>query len=256
MDCETAREAISAQLDGEAPGVPAAGLDEHLAGCAACRDWREAAHEVTRRARIAPAAVLPRRTGEVLAAVRARARVPRRAMGTVAPARAGLALVAAGQIAVTVPVLVFGSDHGAPGHVAHEMGAFGAALAAGFLLASWRPGYARGIRPVVGVAAVLLAVTAVADLAGGRTSVGEEAPHLLAIAGWLLICHLAATCPPTAGAAVLPAWPRARSLLPAGVTRRHRGAAGAETASGHPAAAGHHGWAADRTAGCGNRAAC
>jgi predicted anti-sigma-YlaC factor YlaD len=253
MDCETAREAVSAELDGEAPGVPPAGLDEHLARCAACRAWREAAHEVTRRARIAPAVASPRRTGEVLAAVRARARVPRRRVGTVAAARAGLAVVAAGQIAVTVPVLVFGRDHGAPGHVAHEMGAFGAALAAGFLVAAWRPGYARGMRPVVAVVAVLLAVTAVADMASGRTSVGDEAPHLLAIAGWLLICHLAATCPPTPDAAALPVWPRARALWPAGVTRRHRGAARAETATGHLAAAARHALAAGRAAGSGQR---
>src|SRR6266571_691028 len=97
MDCETAREAVSAVMDGEVPGSPVADLQEHLAGCAACRVWREAAHEVTRRARIAPAAAAPQRTGEVLAALRARARLPRRRLVTVAVVRAGLAVVAAAQ---------------------------------------------------------------------------------------------------------------------------------------------------------------
>jgi hypothetical protein len=110
------------------------------------------------------------------------------------------------------------------------------------------------MRPVVAVVAVLLAVTAVADMASGRTSVGDEAPHLLAIAGWLLICHLAATCPPTPDAAALPVWPRARALWPAGVTRRPRGAARAETATGHLAAAARHALAAGRAAGSGQRA--
>jgi predicted anti-sigma-YlaC factor YlaD len=241
MECETAREAISAAMDGEAPGVPAAALAEHLAGCAACRAWREAAHEVTRRARIAPAGASPPRAGEVLAAVRARARLPRRRWGSVVAARAGLAVVAAGQIAVTIPVLLFGRDHSAPAHVAHEVGSFGIALAAGFVVAAWRPGRALGMRPLVGVAAVLLAVTAVADLAGGRTSLGDEAPHLLAIAGWLLIRHLAVTCPPTVGG---PAWPQVRSLA-AALGRSGRGrmtAAGATAAlpavAAGPAAAG------------------
>jgi len=125
MDCETAREAVSAVMDGEVPGSPVADLQEHLAGCAACRVWREAAHEVTRRARIAPAAAAPQRTGEVLAALRARARLPRRRLVTVAVVRAGLAVVAAAQIGITVPVLLFGRDHSAPEHVAHEMGSFG-----------------------------------------------------------------------------------------------------------------------------------
>jgi hypothetical protein len=143
-------------------------------------------------------------------------------------------MVAAGQIAVTVPVLLFGRDHSAPEHVAHEMGSFGIALAAGFLVAAWRPGRALGMRPVVGVAAVLLAVTAVADLAGGRTSLGDEAPHLLAIAGWLLIRHLAATCPPTMDG---PAWSRVRSLVAALAGRGRGGMAAAGATAALPVTA-------------------
>jgi predicted anti-sigma-YlaC factor YlaD len=231
MECETAREAISAVLDGEEAGVLVEDLEEHLLGCAACRTWREAAHEVTRRARIAPAAVSSRHTGEVVAAVRAHARVPRRQLGTTA-ARTGLAVVAAGQIAATAPVLLFGSDHSAPFHVAHEIGAFGIALAVGFLVAAWQPGRALGMRPVVGAAAVLLAVTAVADLTSGLTSAGDEAPHLLAIAGWLLVCYLAATCPPTLDTPAPPARLRGRSLAAwraAGFRRRTVRAETAET---------------------------
>jgi predicted anti-sigma-YlaC factor YlaD len=208
MDCETAREAISAVMDGEAAGVPAADLDAHMEGCGACRAWREAAHQVTRRARISAAPAPPRRTSEVVAAVQARARMPRRRPRLVMAARAGLIAVAAGQIAVTVPVLLFGRDLRAPEHIAHEIGSFGAALAVGFLVAAWRPVRALGMRPVVGVAAVLLAVTAVADLVSRRTSLGDEAPHLLAIVGWLLICYLAAACPPAAGG------PRLRVVRP------------------------------------------
>ena len=195
---------------------------------------------MTRRARIAPAAVSSWRTGEVVAAVRARARVPRRRLGTTA-ARAGLAVVAAGQIAVAVPVLLFGRDHSAPVHVAHEIGAFGIALAAGFLVAAWQPGRALGMRPVVGAAAVLLAVTAVADLTSGLTSAGDEAPHLLAIAGWLLVRYLAATCPPALDTPAPPARLRGgpSAVWRAAGFRRHT--VRAETAGTSLAALSRHG---------------
>jgi len=41
MDCEKALELISADIDGEGSPAGRAGLDEHLAGCAACREAQE-----------------------------------------------------------------------------------------------------------------------------------------------------------------------------------------------------------------------
>jgi predicted anti-sigma-YlaC factor YlaD len=196
VNCEVTKEAISALLDGEVPGVTVVDVDRHLESCHDCRSWREAAHAVTRRARIDP--ILPgiRRTDEVLAAARSTGQLPRRP-STAALARLGLMAIAAVQIAITVPVLVFGKDHGVPGHIAHEMGSFDAALAVGFLVAAWRPGRALGMRTLIGAVAVLLALTAVIDLARGATDLYDEAPHLLALGGWLLVRHLAAVSAPT-----------------------------------------------------------
>lgn len=39
MDCDVAREALSARLDGEREPVPSRRVDEHLATCAGCREW-------------------------------------------------------------------------------------------------------------------------------------------------------------------------------------------------------------------------
>jgi predicted anti-sigma-YlaC factor YlaD len=39
VDCEVAREALSARLDGEREPVPSVRVDEHLGECAACRAW-------------------------------------------------------------------------------------------------------------------------------------------------------------------------------------------------------------------------
>ena len=182
-------------LDGEDPGAGGGELDRHLAACAECLAWREAAHEVTRRARLAVAQPAPRRTSEVAAAVLAGQR--RRRVRAVPLYRIGLVAAAAGQLAITVPCLLLGEDRSAPVHIAHELGSFDAALAAGFLVAAWRPGRALGMRTLVGAAAALLVLTALIDLASGRTSLPDEAPHLLAVAGWLMIRGLAARTPPT-----------------------------------------------------------
>jgi predicted anti-sigma-YlaC factor YlaD len=39
MDCDRAREAISARIDGEDPGVPGDAIEAHLETCASCRGW-------------------------------------------------------------------------------------------------------------------------------------------------------------------------------------------------------------------------
>jgi predicted anti-sigma-YlaC factor YlaD len=186
MDCGSAREAISAALDGELQTSEARQLDGHLQRCPGCRRWREDAYEMTRRMRLSVVTDAPAPDPGLVAAATA-ARYERRGSRPPWLARAGLVALALGQIAITVPALVFGTDHDAPIHVAHEMGSFDLAIAAGFLVAAWRPQRAKGMRTLVGVAALLLLVTAVIDLAAGRTTWLDEAPHLLTIAGWLLL---------------------------------------------------------------------
>ena len=50
MDCLQAREAMSAQMDGESTGVSESLVEAHVQRCDACQGWREAAFDVTRRA--------------------------------------------------------------------------------------------------------------------------------------------------------------------------------------------------------------
>ncbi|HVR06184.1 MAG TPA: hypothetical protein VMS02_09085 [Solirubrobacteraceae bacterium] len=202
MNCDAARDAISALLDGELPATvrlqspqrARAQLEAHLAGCAACREWREQAHEVTRRARLAVARPVPPPDASLLAAMAA---VERRGAWWRTLALARLALVAVGlvQIALSLPELLSGVYREAPIHVAHEMGALDVALGIGFLVAAWRPLRAQGMRTLVGCAALLLGVTAAVDLAAGRTGLGDEAPHLLVLAGWLLLWRVCTLMP-------------------------------------------------------------
>jgi predicted anti-sigma-YlaC factor YlaD len=219
MECEAAREAISALLDGEHPGVERSALDAHLASCAACRFWREEAHALTRRARLASATAVPSAGASLMVTLREAER-RRRWWRSLALTRGGLALVAVGQLVVTIPPLLFGTDHEAPIHVAHELGAFDMALAVGFLAAALRPSRARGMRTLVGCAALLLVVTAAIDLVAGRTTASDEWPHLLAVVGWLLLWRISELAPTSADepafSLLAPVRSAARSLRPAG----------------------------------------
>jgi predicted anti-sigma-YlaC factor YlaD len=197
MNCDTAREAISAVLDGEPADIDPAELDRHLLECVDCLRWREGAHELTRRVRLQPAHPAPRPTAQLMDAVHEQSSLGWWWPDSMTAARIGLVAVALAQLALCLPVLLFGQDHAAPVHVAHEMGSFDVAVAIGFLVAARRPARAMGMLSLVGIAAGLLVVTAVVDLMAGRTSLSDEAPHLLVVAGWLLLHRLATIAPPT-----------------------------------------------------------
>ncbi len=184
MDCESIRAAISASLDGEDAGVPAGVTQAHLDGCAACRDWRERQHALTRRARLSGYALDHDLTARVLSALPAPAIRP---SGRPGPRRAALALVAAGQLAITVPLLIFGHDHDAGVHAAHELGSFDLALAIAFAVGAVRPRLSAGLAWPCGVAALGLAGTAMADVVAGQAFGADEAQHLVAVVGALLL---------------------------------------------------------------------
>jgi predicted anti-sigma-YlaC factor YlaD len=205
MDCNSAREAISAAFDGEAFDGEAAELELHLESCRGCVEWRERAHTVTRRARIAVAPTAPAAPQSLIEAVVASAaNRPWQQVSSLTKARLGLAAVAVLQLAITVPPLILGSDRDAPIHIAHEMGAFDLALAIGFLAAAWRPVHAKGMHVLAGAAALLLVGTAVVDIAAGRTTPAAEVPHLLAVAGWILLRLVARMPARDTGAAATP----------------------------------------------------
>ena len=178
-----AREAISARIDGEDPGLPDDVLDAHLASCAACRDWQQRAHDVTRRARLGGSFLDHDLSPRVLAAFPPAVAGPRRLLVQ----RAGLAVVAVAQLAITVPLLIFGHDHDAGAHAAHELGSFDLALAVAFAVGAIRPALSAGLAWPCGIAAAGLAGTAIADLIGGQTIGADEAQHLIAVVGAALL---------------------------------------------------------------------
>jgi predicted anti-sigma-YlaC factor YlaD len=182
MDCDSARTAISAGLDGEDPGVPVALVQSHLEGCAECRAWQRRAHAFTRQARLGGYALDHDLTDKVLALL-----PPQRPQHRPMLVRIGLLLVAVAQFAITVPLLVLGHDHDAGTHAAHELGSFDLALAIAFIVGAIRPRLSDGLVWPCGIAALGLAGTAIIDLIAGQTVGVDEAQHLIAVAGALLL---------------------------------------------------------------------
>jgi predicted anti-sigma-YlaC factor YlaD len=198
MECDRAREALSAEIDGADSGVPDGALAEHVSGCADCRAWARRAHVVTRRARLGGAFLDHDLTARVLAAVPP---APARRTRTVTQ-RTALAAVAALQLAITVPLLILGHDRDAGMHAAHELGSFDLALAIAFCVGAIRPALSAGLAWPCGIAAGGLVGTAIIDMTGGQTFGVDEAQHLIALAGALLLIWQARTVArPAAGLA-------------------------------------------------------
>ena len=82
-----------------------------------------------------------------------------------------------------MPGLIYGTDEGAPIHVAHEVGAWDLALAVGFVFAAWRPLRAVGLLPFAAALSAGLILTAILDVAHGRAVALTETTHLLELVG-------------------------------------------------------------------------
>ena len=78
-------------------------------------------------------------------------------------------------------------------HAAHELGSFNLALAIAFAVGAIRPELAAGLAWPCAIAAAGLTGTAVIDLIGGQTPGADEAQHLVAVAGALLLVWQART---------------------------------------------------------------
>lgn len=106
--------------------------------------------------------------------------------------RVGLVAVAVAQLALAIPGLFYGTDEGAPIHIAHEVGAWDLALAVAFVFAAWRPLRAVGLLPFAATLSAGLILTAVIDVAHGRAVALTETTHLLELVGTMLLYLLMA----------------------------------------------------------------
>jgi predicted anti-sigma-YlaC factor YlaD len=170
MSCETIRGAISAELDGEDPGVDRSTIESHVSACPDCRVFTLSAAEVRRRSQFEVAAEMPDLADQVVRRTVAR---DRSAAGWFP--RVALAVIAVQIVALSLPEL-FASGHDA--HSARHLGAFTLSYAVGLFVVVARPARARTMLPVSIVLAGAMAVTAALDVAEGRVPLIDESLHL------------------------------------------------------------------------------
>ena len=229
MDCDVAREALSARIDGEREPVPALRVDEHLASCAGCREWYSRAVEQTQQLR--------RLVGrsQVSAVPESRdqspARTPRRAWATATWQRWALGVVGVIQIGLAA-AQGFGADVGMPvrvhdammgGHLLNESTAWSAALGVVMVVAALRPAAASGLAAVLAVFSLVLAGFVISDTASGAVSVVRLVSHLPVLAGTvlaLLVWRAARPTEPRPGSDAAPAPDDV--VLPENATRGRR----------------------------------
>ena len=193
MDCETCREALSAQLDGESEPGDDDRAHQHVAACPACRAWQRDAVRLTRAIRVRPAAATPDLTAVIVAAAD-----DRQAMASPVEKRAHhwrrylLGAVAFVQISVGLSELLgvshmgmaMGSDST---HLFNESTAWNLAVGAGFAVAAVWPRLAVGLLPTLGVFLAVLTVVSVIDLVDGNADLTRVGSHVVVAVGLALL---------------------------------------------------------------------
>jgi predicted anti-sigma-YlaC factor YlaD len=212
MACERWREMLSAQLDGEDEPADRVRTDEHLSGCADCRQWLDRAAEVNRLTRTGPVVSVPDLSDAVLAAL---------PPGPAAPARRArwatalhVALGAVGAVQLVLGLAQVGSgtpggDHAhpgvglaaTPGHLWHESAAWNVAVGAGFLFIALRRTRPTGLVPMLTAFVGMLLLLSVNDLTVGRVDAARLVSHGFVIGGYLIVVALSRV---TAGPPVPP----------------------------------------------------
>jgi len=192
MRCDTIREALSARIDGEDPGLADDVVQEHLRTCRGCTTWADEVSTLHGMVRVREAEQVPDLTARILATGTPGPMARRAVLAEpVSTARWALFVVALTQLVLAAPALLLGEDSGATVHVARELGSFDVALAVGLLVAAWQPARAWGLLPVVTALALVLGGTGVLDIVRGSTSSLGEAHHLLDLAGVALLWWVA-----------------------------------------------------------------
>ncbi|WP_054565702.1 zf-HC2 domain-containing protein [Frankia sp. R43] len=199
MGCETWREALSARLDGEEPGVSAALIDAHIERCPACATWqREAA--LIRRAAVHTASHDVPSPDFTHLARSARVRVSPlfvclrwglAALGLAQLALGLLQVLGVGPFHTALPSTHHGVTSATHGeHLSHESAAWNLAVGVGFLAAAARRAIADGLVPLLTAFVGLLGLLSINDITRGEVSADRLLTHSVLLAGYLLILAL------------------------------------------------------------------
>jgi predicted anti-sigma-YlaC factor YlaD len=221
MACEQWREKLSAQLDGEDDPAERAGVDEHLAGCAGCREWLDRAATVNRLTRTGLVTDVPDLSDAIMAALahpegaRPATPQPKTISGTI---RAGwrrrlpedwrvraatmlyVALAAVGAVQLILGLAQVGGGAASlhvhtgldatPGHLWHESAAWNVAVGAGYLFIALRRSRPTGLVPMLTAFVGMLLLLSVNDLSAARVDATRLVSHGFVILGYLIVVAL------------------------------------------------------------------
>lgn len=185
VDCDVAREALSARIDGEPEPVPVRRVDEHLDECEDCRWWYARARGVTEHLRTVAGHDKP-----VMAAVGDVARGPTRGSRRPMYSRWALAVVGVAQVALGglqaagVSVGIHAGMHSA--HLLNESTAWSMALGVVMILAAARPEAAAGLGAVMVAFTVVLTGYVLSDALSGAVTSLRVLSHLPVLLGTVL----------------------------------------------------------------------
>ena len=211
MRCESCRDALSARLDGEDPGISVVDLDTHLAQCGDCRRFSLHLTDLHRVVRVRAAEPVPDLVRSILDAAPMTTARPEAASAAVGWLRYGLVVIGLTMLAVGLPSLVL-HDSGLAIHLTRELSAWDVAFGVGLLFAAWHPAQARGLLPMAAVLAGAQLLGSVIDVTSGRSPLVNEAHHVLELVGVLVLWML---CRRVEHAATTPGLPSDSGLRPA-----------------------------------------
>lgn len=177
VDCDVAREALSARIDGEREPVPSARVDEHVRSCRRCAAWYTRACEQAAQLRglAGNGGAQPMNPG-----ARRRRGVGRYGLQA-ALALAGVLQIALAAVqAVGVDFGMVAAHHGAAtgAHLLNESTAWCAALGLVTVAAAWRPALAVGLASVLVTYVALLSGYVIADAVAGQVTTLRIASHV------------------------------------------------------------------------------
>lgn len=192
MDCDVAREALSARIDGEREPVPSGRVDEHLQTCRGCAAWYASAQQHTVDLRgLAVAEDSAPRPGRRIPTVAAPVRWGRRYGLRTALGLAGLVqiwLAVAQAAGMTFGLVAAQSHHDAAtgAHLLNESTAWSAALGLVTVAAAFLPPIALGLASVLVAYVGLLSCYVIADSVTGQVTTIRIASHLPVVAAAVL----------------------------------------------------------------------
>ncbi len=189
MDCEVAREALSARLDGEREPVPSARVDEHLADCGGCRAWFDGVADQSRALRRlveSQAVITPLGPfGVERVAPRRRSWLSWQQWALLVVGVAQLVLASAQGFGLGVG-LAHGHSAHVGSHLLNESTAWSVALGVVMVGAALWPGAAAGLAGVLTVFVGVLAVYVAVDAASGAVTITRMLSHVPIVVGAVL----------------------------------------------------------------------